>query len=297
VRVPVPARIEQGLSWACGDPDELLAALRLSAGAARVFRELHRLAGATARARGYAARPASVTLHLPQGLLALAVGYTPRHLRRLLPELVTAGLLDWGAHASKVGGMSLWDGCLWAVKLQPGDHLPHLNREEWRHGWRDFAGDIEAGRTVKALLEGMSALHPEEVGKVVQDALKAWAVNPGNINSPVACIADMPGDSVGSVQDVREVVYRLGTLPTVHPSKRSAAVGRLASALSKVLDDQHSRRWYCAVIWEAWRAEVEGRAGLQVLAAQLARLDADRREWQGLRRPAALLAARLRAAA
>lgn len=280
------------------EPEEVREGLRLSRGAVTVFDELHRLACAVAKARGYRVQPDTVTLHLPQGLLALAVGYTPRHLRRLLPELVTAGLIDWGAHASKVGGMSLWDGCLWAVKVQPApDVLPHLNREEWRHGWRDFAGDIDAGRTVKALLEGMSSLHPNEAEKIVQDALKAWAVSPGNINSPVACSADMPGgDGVGSVQDVREVVYRLGALPTVHPSKRAATVGRLASALSKVLDDQHSRRWYCAVIWEAWRAEVEGRAGLQVLAAQVARLAADMQEGAPWRNPGAVLAARLKPA-
>jgi len=68
----------------------------------------------------------------------------------------------------------------------------------------------------------------------------------------------------------------------------------LGAALARQLHDQHSRRWYCRLIWDAYAASVEGRAGLQQLAAQLARLDADRREWGGLRNPAALLVARLR---
>ena len=86
----------------------------------------------------------------------------------------------------------------------------------------------------------------------------------------------------------------LPMLAAAHPSKRPGLVGLIASTLARALDDQHSRRWYCRAIWNAWTAEVEGRAGLQVLAAQLARLDADRREWAGLRRPGALLASRLR---
>lgn len=88
-------------------------------------------------------------------------------------------------------------------------------------------------------------------------------------------------------------------LPTVaqaHVTKRAALVGMLGAALARLLDDEHSRRYYCKLIWEAWNAEIEGRAGLQALAAQLERLEVDRREWPDLRRPAALLAARLRVA-
>lgn len=43
-----------------------------------------------------------------------------------------------------------------------------------------------------------------------------------------------------------------------------------------------------------WGEECEGREGLQVLGAQLARLHADMREWGELKRPAALFAARSR---
>jgi len=298
VRASSPAPVPAQPLLAFSTPGELVAGLGLSAGAVRVFTALHALACDVARQRAYAVAPDTVTLHLPQSLLAVAVGYTPRHLRNLLPELVRAGLLDWGAHASKVRGMGLWGGCLFGVKVQAGsDVVPHLGRAEWRHEWRDLEGDIDAGRTVKALLEGISSLHTNEWENAVQDALKAWAVNPGNLNSPVDCKAEMePGEGLDAVQDVRQIAYRLGELPHIHATKRAALVGRLASALSRALGDTHSRRWYCLLIWSSWRGEIEGRGTLQSLCAALVRLETDRREWEGLRNPAALLVSRLRPA-
>lgn len=85
----------------------------------------------------------------------------------------------------------------------------------------------------------------------------------------------------------------LPLLATAHPDKRPALVGLMASTLAHALNDQHSRRYWCKVIWSAWTADIEGRHGLQHLAAQLARLQADLHEWPGLRSPGALLASRL----
>jgi len=70
----------------------------------------------------------------------------------------------------------------------------------------------------------------------------------------------------------------------------------IGAARARDMKDAHSRLYYGKVIWQAWQAEIEGRDGLQALAVELQRLEVDRREWKGLRRPAALLAARLRAA-
>jgi hypothetical protein len=191
--------------------------------------------------------------------------------------------------------MSLWDGYLWAVKVSPGEHQPRLKREEWKHQWRNFAEDIEAGRTVKALLERMSGLHLEERKEVIEAALKDAAVIPGNIKYPVVCSADMAGaDSLNTVQDVRELGYRLGDLANLPAEKRAEGVGRIASALSHALGDFASRRWYCSLIWQALAAEEEGRGGLGILAAALTRLEVDRKEWKELRNPAALLNFRLR---
>ncbi|UQN10632.1 hypothetical protein [Deinococcus sp. QL22] len=109
------------------------------------------------------------------------------------------------------------------------------------------------------------------------------------------CIFD-PDQLEEAIQTVQDVIYLLPTVTESHPTKRAALVGILGAALATTLDDQHSKARYCKTIWRAWAAGVEDRAGLQILAAQLARLDVDRQEWGALRRPAALLAKRLKAA-
>ena len=122
------------------------------------------------------------------------------------------------------------------------------------------------------------------------DLLRHWAVTPGSTEPPVC--SDPCRSGPGSLQDV---VYLLPLLSDAHPDKRPALVGMMASTMSHALRDPHSRRYWCKAIWNAWRAELEGRAGLQVLAAQVARLSADLKEWPDLRRPGALLASRMKA--
>ncbi len=58
-----------------------------------------------------------------------------------------------------------------------------------------------------------------------------------------------------------DVVYLLPVLLDAHPTKRPALVSLMVSTLAHALHDPHSRRWYCRLIWNAWTAEVEGRAG------------------------------------
>jgi hypothetical protein len=261
----------------------------LSLGAGRLFELLHRLACETGQARAYAVVPDTVLMHLPASLVALGLGHSRRHLYRLLPELVEAGLLAHGGQAQMVNGMGLYSGCLWAVKVKPGNLVPSIRREDWKYQFRDFAGDIEAGRTVKGLLEGMSHLQTQEQKEVLGQALKTWAVTPGRTQTPVMDVA-VTCDDAGLL----ELSYRLGNLVSTHPSKLAEAVGRMGSALSRALQDTDSRRWYCQLLWRALEEEREGRGGIRTLAAALARLEADRSEWADLRNPAALLAARLR---
>jgi len=73
-------------------------------------------------------------------------------------------------------------------------------------------------------------------------------------------------------------------------------VGALASQIAAALSEADRRRYWCRVIWEALRAENEQRAGLQVLAAQLGRLQADLDEGAPWKNPGAVLAARLKVA-
>lgn len=152
--------------------------------------------------------------------------------------------------------------------------------------WRDLDGDRAAGRTAWKILTGSD---PDRSPESWRAALQAWAVTPGSTST-----LPLFSDPVNSPATVQDVAYMLPMLATAHPSKRPALVGLMASTLASALNDIHSRRYWCKAIWNAWRAELEGRAGLQVLAAQVARLSADLKEWPDLRKPGALLASRLR---
>ncbi len=121
-------------------------------------------------------------------------------------------------------------------------------------------------------------------------ALQNWAAVPGLASDP-PLVPDPVNRPPGTLRDA---AHALPLVATAHPTKRSALVGLIASTISHALHDQHSRRYWFSAVYASWAAELEGRAGLQVLQAQLMRLDADLREWPNLKRPAALLVSRIR---
>lgn len=293
VRVSTPAPAPTRPSLAFSEARALLADLNLSAGAVRLFLVLHALACHVAQLRGYRATPQTVTFHSPLLVVAWLVGYTTRHLRRLLPELVAAGLVAGGPHASRVGLRSLWDGWVWTVKVQAGSAVPEIRAADWKHAWRpEFEADVY-GKTGAAAF--MSQLQTRELGEdeKIRAAAVASVVGVYDIQNPAASSsADMEGSRV------QDVVYRLGELPHVHARKRPALVGELASTLAQAVDGGTTwRRWWCGVIWRSWNAYVDGRAGeLQALGAALLRLEVDRREWTGMRSPGAVFGGRIRTA-
>ena len=277
---PAPARLRSP----CAPLDTLTVLDELRPGPRRLLELLHQVAVSTVAARAYPVTPSQVTVHQPQELQAAALGCSLRSVYNWTTDLKVAGLIDSRPHFSTSRGVTRIDGTLYAVALKAG-HVAHLPHDDLKHSWRDLDSDRAAGRTAWKILAGSDPDRPPEDWKAI---LQAWSVTPGSINLP---LSPDPANSPATIQDA---AHMLPLIATAHPDKRPALVGLIASTLARALDDQHSRRFYCRAIWNAWTAEVEGRAGLQVLAAQLARLDADRREWAGLRRPGALLAARLR---
>ncbi len=266
---------------------ELLEALRgglcLTPAALRLHSLLYRLAIDVVQERGYQAFPNSVTFHLPASLLALAFQVSRQRLYKVLPALVEAGLVVQGGHVSRVGHQNLYDGCLWVVKLKPGQLLPRIRYDDWQHTWRNFADDLAAKRTASALC---LQLHTEQVSaEGIYRAIKQWAVIPGSIEKPVKVAVNSPG---------REVIYRLGELLEAHSGARTALIGELASALARMFNDHHSRRLYAWLMHRAVEAEYRGINAISALACALQRLLTDVAEWLGLRRPGALLVSRLK---
>jgi hypothetical protein len=201
-------------------------------------------------------------------------------------DLLTAGLIAVRAHYSTLRRVTRIDGTLYAVSLKAG-HVAHLAHDDLSYPWRDLEADVKHGRTAWKALQWSTQGEKTDWYKI----LSIWAVKPGEINSPLPSLdyCNLPG----TLQDASNA---LSLVATAHPTKRAAVVGLLASSIAATLNDHHSRRYWCLVIWNAWRDGLEGSGGLQVLGTQLARLEADRREWPGLRNPAALLTSRLRPA-
>ncbi len=271
--------------------------------------------------------PPQMVLHLPNEMMAAQVEKNVSTLRLWTPMLEELGYIDARPHYTTMTTrdgrrIPVIDGTLYAIRLQPG-HKAKLSYQDLSAQYRNLDEDRKAGRTAYRVVERAEKLgqqeteHVENANRVpdgeknmrgstthpikaqyLREQLKAWAVTPGQVQDPL--FADprifSPEEIEDAVRTVQDVIYLLPAVAESEANKRAALIGVLGTALAHALDDDHSQRWYCKAIWNAWNAEVEGRGGLQVLAAQLARLDVDRHEWGSLKRPAALLNARLRAA-
>lgn len=271
-------------------PLETVAPLdELKDGPRRLLELVHAVALKVLPTRGYTAVPSQLAMHLSGEMLARALGVHRVTLWRWRDDLAERGLLDARAHKGTVThrgeDVTRNTGTLFAVVLKAG-HRARLRFDDLKHKWRDLEADRKAGKTAfQTLQQSYTAQGGEWVEK-----LTAWAVTPGtSLDHPLENT-----DCCMAPKTVQGVVYALPAVVDAHPSKRAELVGALGQALARALGDEHSTRWYCGLIWKAWREGCEGRAGVQGLAGQLARLNTDRREWQALERPGALLAWRVR---
>lgn len=270
--------------------DQVLGDRVLSRGAARLWELLHRLALDVAREREYLQQVRQVVYHCPAVTLCGVLGVTDRHLRRLALELEAAGLLDSGAHAQMVGCRSMYDGTLWGVLVAPGGEPPRLRAEDWKHQWRpDFAADVVGKTGAFAEMSGLLTEGADE-GEKYRAAKQRAAIPAGQNPPPLSSSDILPRPSLGAV------VLALGELWHLHATKRARAVGVIASQICSALGESDRRRYWCRVIWDALQGENCGRGSLQVLQAQVSRLEADLREGAPWRNPGAVLAARLKAA-
>jgi hypothetical protein len=257
----------------------------LKAGPRALFELLFEVAQQTAHHRKQG-NVSQTVIHQPGEILAAALGVSRVTMYKYLHTLKEAGLLAFKGHVGNWYGLARRTGTVFAVSMRAG-YRAQLYFHDLKHEWRDLTADTQQEKTAWGFLKGLQS-HPERE-TASRTALKAWALFPGQTH-----IDPLKIDCKDSLGTVLDVVYALPSVSEAHPTKRAALVGVLGAALASLLGDQHSRRYWCRVIWDAWRDEIEGRSGLQLLQAQLSRLEADRREWRELRNPAALFAARLR---
>lgn len=284
-------------------------------GAGKLFVLVHLLACYTADLARRPVQLSQQTVHTSQEMLAEALRCCTRTIERWTDQLKEEGLIEARPHygdltEQKTGEIhTAITGTLYAVRLQPGViprltygdlHHPHrlLDRDR-RHGWtaHNYVHALKKLRQDDEKFMSESIDSPVERGEVVQ-ALKTWAVTPGGGGkiklTPVIPIDPdiIPETGLDAVQDV---IYDLPLIAEEQDSRRRCLlIHRAAHSLAAAYDDRQSVSYYAGLIWQALGYERNGRAGLQALAAQLARLVIDCREWNDLRNPGALFVSRRR---
>lgn len=262
----------------------------LADGPRRLLELLHRLALDDVRRR-FPLIPSQHVIHQSQQLVAAALGADRVSVWRWTKVLRDRGLLAAKPHVTTTThrgrSVNRTDGTLYAVPLQAGKR-PRVPWEYLKLQWRDLDADRKAGKTAYQTLQQSDNLSESEWYQVLLN----WCVSPGSTgNIPLEV-----SDCCTALKTVQHVADALPLVAQAHPSKRAALVDVLGAALARLLRDEHSHRWYCGLIWEAWRAERELRPGLAALGDRLRRLESDRHEWDGLRNPGALLVKRERQA-
>jgi hypothetical protein len=259
---------------------------KLSKGAATLWAYLHSLALSVAAERGYQVVAGRVVFHLTAGALAVRLGYTERHLYRLIVELEEAGLIQVGAHAQRVGFQKLYDGCLWAIKMTATGPAPRIVAEEWRHVWRpDFAEDY-AGKTgeVAKMSDLLSQqAQPEKTDQV----LRRMAAKTGSKDPPLSSSDIFGGGIENAVTDGLRVLMLFHS-----PKRRAAEVARLASLIVKALGDTGRFRQWCSVLWAMIRDENELKPAVEAFVLQFQRILMDIHEGAPWKSAGAVLMAR-----
>ncbi len=283
----IPPTVTVRLSLTTPTPEHVLEGVEapLHSTAERIYRALHGVALATAQAKAQALTVSQVVIHQAVELVALHLGISRVTFYKHLATLKRLGLVAARGHVSSYGGLARKDGTLFAVALKTG-HRARLRYDDLKHKWRDLAGDIASGtRTAWSVLQGLQSKDSKE-REISQAQLVAWAVNPGSIDkTPVT------SDCKGTV---REYVYSLDLLIGTHPKQRAETVNQYAQALAAGYGDSTNLNFWRWLLWRALNSERDGIPMLYRLQNALTRLQADIEEWQGLKKPGALLITRMR---
>ncbi len=278
VRLPTPTLTPQAVLEALPRP--------LQRQAEDIYRTLHALAVHVLVSKEQGHTPSQVTFHNPVELVALHLGISRVTFYKHLGTLHSLGLVASRGHVSSYGGLARKDGTLFAVSLKPG-HRARLRYDDLKHKWRDLGADIASGtRTAWAFLQrGVNSHSQSGKARVELQNLKAWAVKPGMTESPL--LIDCKGET-------QEYVYSLNLLSETHPRRRAEQVDRYAQALAAGYGDSSNLNFWRFLLWRAVEGDQRGEGTLYQLQNALTRLRADVAEWEGLKRPGALLMKRLR---
>ncbi len=207
----------------------------LSDTAKRLYTALVATALEVMQDRNYSAKTTEVTFFAPAESVALACNVHPSTLYRKLPELQQAGLVASAGHYCTHNGQTRLDGTVWAVRVTPGRGSKVRIGFDWlKRSYRCLGADIEAGRTAWAQMR--ESIPTRDKSVINLSAVRLWTLSRPS-KAPVR--VDSRTIDLASILDV----------PAVPKQSRAEKIFEAAKAISSVLNDNGSHRFYMAVLW------------------------------------------------
>jgi biotin operon repressor len=268
----------------------------LAPNAAQLHQLLHMLAIESLDANNQPYSVSQVVVHTSGELLAAHLGFSEVTLYKHLKTLNRLGLIHSKGHTSSFYNLARKDGTLIAVSLKAGVKA-QLRYWDMKASYRDLTADSQSGtRTAWAILQalkggGVNSQSPQRK-KLSYTTLRAWTLKEPDSTTPDA-LFDCKPPSPGSL---KEYVYALPELAEGHPTTRNQMIEKLARVFALGFKDATNLKFWCWLLWRCFEGECRGEGSLYQLQNALTRLITDVQEWEGLKRPGALLVARLKEA-
>ncbi len=185
--------------------------------------------------REYSPKVTQVVFFACAESVALACGVHPSTLYRKLPELQEAGLVASTGHYCTHNGQTRLDGTVWAVRVTPGRGRKVKIGFDWlKRSYRCLGADIDAGRT--AWLQMRESNSTRDKSAINLSHIRCWTLSRPS-KTPVT--VDSRTVDLASILDV----------PAVSKQSRPEKIFEAAKAISAVLNDNGSHRFYMAVLW------------------------------------------------
>jgi hypothetical protein len=185
--------------------------------------------------RKYSPKVSQVVFFACAESVALACNVHPSTLYRKLPELQAAGLVASAGHYCTHNGQTRLDGTVWAVRLTPAQSSKVRIGYDWlKRSYRCLGADIEAGRT--AFRQMRESRSTRDKSAINLSAVRLWTLSSAD-KAPVT--VDSRTVDLASILDV----------PAVPKQSRAEKIFEAAKAMSAVLNDNGSHRFYMAVLW------------------------------------------------
>jgi DNA-binding transcriptional ArsR family regulator len=208
---------------------------KLSTTARKIYTALVATGLEVALERKYSPNVSQVVFFACAESVALACNVHPSTLYRKLPELQEAGLVACRGHYCSYNRQTRLDGTVWAVRVTPGRGSKVKIGFDWlKRSYRCLGADIEAGRTAWAQMRESISTRDKSV--INLSHIRRWTLSRPS-KTPVT--VDSRTIDLASILDV----------PAVAKQSRAEKIFEAAKAISAVLNDNSSHRFYMAVLW------------------------------------------------